>query len=48
VLHAIHEMYTAARRPEESGTEPLRPELFVLHEAALAAPGAQRPEDGEL
>ena len=45
VLHAIHEMYTAARRPEESGTEPLLPQLFVLHEAALAAPGAVRPED---
>ena len=45
VLHAIHEMYTAARRPEETGTEPLLPELFVLHEAALAAPGAVRPED---
>ncbi len=26
VLHAIHEMYTAARRPEETGTEPLLPE----------------------
>ena len=46
VLHAIHEMYTAVRRPEESGTEPLKPELFVLHTAALAAPGAARPEDG--
>jgi hypothetical protein len=45
VLHAVHEMYTAARRPEESGTEPLLPQLFVLHEAALTAPGAQRPED---
>jgi hypothetical protein len=45
VLHAIHEMYTAARKPEEAGTEPLKPELFVLHEAALAAPGAKRPED---
>jgi hypothetical protein len=45
VLHAIHELYTAARRPEETGTEPLRPQLFVLHEAALAAPGAPRPED---
>ncbi|MGZ8229596.1 MAG: hypothetical protein ACXWUS_08135 [Burkholderiales bacterium] len=46
VLHAIHEMYTAARRPEEAGTESLKPELFVLHEAALATPGAPRPEDG--
>jgi hypothetical protein len=46
VLHAIHEMYTAARRPEDTGTSPLLPELFVLHEAALAAPGAPRPEDG--
>jgi hypothetical protein len=45
VLHAIHEMYTAARRPEESGTEPLLPQLFVLHEAALTSPGATRPED---
>jgi hypothetical protein len=46
VLHAIHEMYTAARAPEESDTEPLLPKLFVLHEAALSAPGAPRPEDG--
>lgn len=46
VLHAIHEMYTAARRPEEAGTEPLLPQLFVLHEAALSAPGTPRPEDG--
>jgi hypothetical protein len=46
VLHAIHEMYTAARRPEETGSAPLVPELFVLHEAALATPGAPRPEDG--
>jgi hypothetical protein len=45
VLHAVHEMYTAARRPEETGTEPLLPQLFVLHKAALAAPGAKRPED---
>lgn len=45
VLHAIHEMYTAARRPEETGTEPLLPALFVLHEAALSASGATRPED---
>lgn len=46
VLHAIHEMYTAARVPGDTGTEPLKPELFVLHEAALAAPGAPRPENG--
>jgi hypothetical protein len=45
VLHAIHEMYTAARSPEETGTSPLLPQLFVLHDAALAAPGAVRPED---
>ena len=45
VLHAVHEMYTAARKPEESGTEPLKPELFVLQAAPLAAPGAVRPED---
>jgi hypothetical protein len=45
VLHAIHEMYTAARSPEETGTAPLLPQLFVLHDAALAAPGAVRPED---
>jgi hypothetical protein len=45
VLHAIHEMYTAARRPEETGTEPLLPQLFVLHDASLTAPGAVRPED---
>lgn len=46
VLHAVHEMYTAARKPGEAGTEPLKPELFVLHKTALAAPGAKRPEDG--
>lgn len=45
VLHAIHEMYTAERSPEETGTSPLLPGLFVLHDAALAAPGAVRPED---
>lgn len=45
VLHAIHEMYTAARSPEESGTAPLLPQLFVLHDAALTTPGAVRPED---
>jgi hypothetical protein len=45
VLHAVHEMYTGARRPEEVGTEPLKPQLFVLQEAALATPGAIRPED---
>lgn len=45
VLHAIHEMYTAARSPEDTGTSPLLPQLFVLHDAALAAPGAVRPED---
>jgi hypothetical protein len=39
-------MYTAARKANEAGTEPLKPELFVLHEAALEAPGARRPEDG--
>ena len=46
VLHAIHEMYTAARKPGELTTAPLKPELFVLHETALATPGATRPEDG--
>ncbi|MGH8238372.1 MAG: hypothetical protein ACREXP_15320, partial [Steroidobacteraceae bacterium] len=45
VLHAVHEMYTGARRPEEAGTEPLKPQLFVLQAAALATPGAIRPED---
>jgi hypothetical protein len=45
VLHAVHELYTAARKPEQSGTEPLKPELFVLQAAPLAAPGAVRPED---
>jgi hypothetical protein len=44
VLHAVQELYTAARLPEDVGTEPLKPELFVLHEAALAAPEAVRPE----
>ena len=46
VLQAIHEMYTAARKPTDAGTEPLKPELFVLHVAALKAPGETRPEDG--
>jgi hypothetical protein len=45
VLHAVHEVYTAARKPEQSGSEPLKPELFVLQAAPLAAPGAVRPED---
>jgi hypothetical protein len=44
VLHTIHEMYTAAKLPEDVGTDPLKPELFVLHEAALAAKEAIRPE----
>jgi hypothetical protein len=44
VLHVIHEMYTAARLPEDVGNAPLEPELFVLHEAALEAPQAIRPE----
>ena len=47
VLHAIHEMYTAARTPDQEGTEPLKPELFVLHETALQAPGAVRPDVDE-
>jgi hypothetical protein len=45
VLHAVHEMYTAARAPEDVGTAALVPELFVLHKAALATPGASRPEN---
>lgn len=45
VLHAIHEMYTAARPPADTGTAPLTPELFVLHDAALSTPGALRPEN---
>lgn len=48
VLHAIHEMYTAAPAPENIGTDALKPELFVLHEAALAAPQAVRPENTPL
>jgi hypothetical protein len=44
VLTAIHEMYTAAPAPEATGTDALKPELFVLHEAALEAPQAARPE----
>ena len=44
VLHAVHEIYTAARLPEDVGTDPPKPDVFVLHEAALAAPGAVRPE----
>jgi hypothetical protein len=43
-LHAVHEMYTAARLPEDVGTDPLKPGLFVLHEAALSTPSAVRPE----
>jgi hypothetical protein len=46
VLHAIHEMYTGARSPEDIGTDPLKPQLFVLHETALAATAAPRPESG--
>ena len=48
VLHAIHEMYSAARLPEDGGTDPLKPELFVVQEAALAAPEAIRPEQLSL
>jgi hypothetical protein len=48
VLHAIHELYSAARLPEDGGTDALKPELFVLHEAALAAPEAIRPEQLSL
>ena len=48
VLHAVHEMYTAAKPPEDVGTDPLKPELFVLQEAALAAPQAIRPEQLSL
>jgi hypothetical protein len=44
VLHAVHEIYTAARLPEDVGTDPPKPDVFVLHEAALAAPEAVRPE----
>ena len=48
VLHAIHEMYTAARLPEDVGSAVLKPELFVLHAAALDTPEAVRPEQLSL
>jgi hypothetical protein len=48
VLHAIHELYTAARLPEDVGSAELKPDLFVLHEAALEAPAAIRPEQLSL
>jgi hypothetical protein len=41
VLHAVHEIYTAV--PKLATDEP-KPELFVRHVAALAAPGAPKPE----
>jgi hypothetical protein len=43
VLHAVHEIYTAF--PKTADETP-RPELFVRHRAALAAPGAPLPADG--
>ena len=48
VLHAIHELYTAARLPEDVGAAELKPDVFVLHEAALEAPEAIRPEQLSL
>jgi hypothetical protein len=48
VLHAIYEVYTAAKVPEDVGTAPLKPELFMLHVAALEAPQAIRPEQLSL
>lgn len=45
VLHAVHEMITAKKPPGEIGSDPPRPEVFVLHTAALEAPAALRPED---
>jgi hypothetical protein len=48
VLHAIYEVYTAAKVPEDVGTAPLKPELFMLHVAALEAPQAVRPEQLSL
>ena len=44
VLHAIHEVYTAARLPEDVGTSELVPEVFMLQETPLAAPEQVRPE----
>jgi hypothetical protein len=48
VLHAIYEVYTAAKVPEDVGTAPLKPELFMLHVAALEAPQEIRPEQLSL
>ena len=44
MLHAICEVFTAARVPEDTSPGPLKPELFMLHEAGLAAPEQVRPE----
>jgi hypothetical protein len=44
VLHAICEVFTAARVPEDTSPSPLKPELFMLHEVGLAAPEQVRPE----
>jgi hypothetical protein len=44
VLYAVHEVYTAAKLPEDVGVDPLKPDLFMRHEAALQAPAAIRPE----
>ena len=48
VLHAIHEMFTAARVPEDTGTLPPKPDVFVLHDVALEAPAEVRPEQLSL
>jgi hypothetical protein len=41
-------VYTAAKVPEDVGTAPLKPELFMLHVAALEAPQEVRPEQLSL
>jgi hypothetical protein len=44
VLHAIHETYTSFKPGGVIGSDPPKPEPFMVHVAALATPGAKRPE----
>jgi hypothetical protein len=44
VLHAIHEGYTSFKPGAVIGSDPPKPEPFMVHVAALATPGAARPE----
>jgi hypothetical protein len=44
VLHAVHEVYTSFKPGGVIGSDPPKAEAFMVHAAALAAPGARRPE----